>query len=184
MDVSEKKFGVSVTFSPKMYEAIDGALSAGSFSSKVENALMEWFALKSLLVQYRSDDQIIAGTPVVLNEFAARVYSCSQFQNGWSFRDTDYGVMILNCLDSLIELIKQPKGSWASKGQKWVRDNAIPAFRRMGLIVQVIDHIEHDLFDVWVCDPKLGEAAKNCGNCPVVQEIWEYVDGLKKRRKI
>jgi hypothetical protein len=159
-------------------------LSLGSFSAKVESALTEWFAMKSLLVQYRDETQIQEGKPVILNEFAARIYSCSQFQNGWSFKNTPYSKVVEDCLNSLDRANNSPVHSWITRQQKWVAEIAVPAFRRIGLVVQCIDQIEYDLFDVWVCDSIRGTAGDNCGDCPVVKEIWEYLDQVKKRRKI
>jgi len=177
VDLEDRHFQVGVSMSPKMYRALDAAVIANSFSGKVEAALIEWFAMKNLLIQYRSEDQIREGTPVILNEFAERIYACSQFQVGWSFKGGRYAQVILDCLNTL------DKG-WGNRQQKWVHTIAVPAIRRLGLVVQVADVVEHDLFDVWVCDSMLGAAGQNCGKCSVVYEMADYLQKVKDRRSI
>lgn len=171
----ERRNSISITMAPTMYAAIDASLVLGSFSMKVEHAIIEWMALKQLLVQYRDEAQKRAGTPTMLNLDAVRVYSCSEFQNGWSYVDTRYQEVIHRVITA------QVKNTGDKKSMDWVEKVFVPALRREGLIVQVINEVENDLFDVWVVDAMIGAAGKNCGNCEMLHEIQEFIRKVQER---
>ena len=172
----ERRLPVCISMGPTMHAAIDNAIAAGGFSLKVEIALNEWMIYKQQLVQYHTAEQKAAGTPVLLNAFAERVYACSDFQTGYSYHGGRYAEVV----QELIDNIETHKTS--TKTQVWVNDVLAPVLRSRGFIVQVVDEVESDLYDVWMCDSLMGEAGKHCGSCSVVNEIGEYIDALRKRK--
>jgi hypothetical protein len=171
----ERRSTVSVCMSPSVYAAVEASGLLGSFSTKVEHAIIEWMVFKQMLVQYRDDIQKRAGTPTMLNIDAVRIYSCSEFQHGWSYVKTSYQEVVHRLLNSLTNDQRD------RKSMKWIQEVFIPALRREGLLVQVINEVENDLFDVWVVDAMVGSAGKNCGNCEVLQEIVEFVRKIQER---
>lgn len=173
----ERREQVTVAMAPSLYQAINAAVTVGSFSMKVDMALREWMAYKQMLVQYQTPEQKVAGTPVVLNEFATRLYACSEFMTGYAYKDTVYEDTIQAAIN---EIAPQ---TYLKKSAAWVRDTLVPAIRRRGLLVQVVDEVESDLFDVWVCSAMLGDAAKHCGRCSVLNEIEEYLRQLRATHK-
>jgi hypothetical protein len=151
----------------------------GSFSMKIEHAMVEWMALKQMLIQYRDESQKRAGTPTLLNLDAIRIYACSEFQNGWSYADTPYQEIVHRILTTSI---KSGSGNASNKrSTKWIEETFVPLLRREGLLVQVVNEVENDLFDVWVVNAMMGETGKNCGNCEVLHEIKEYIRKIQER---
>lgn len=170
-----KREGVSIAMDQDVRVAIDAAIVLGSFSGKVEMALREWMQLKAMLVQYRDEAQKEAGTPTLLNINAERIYSCSSFQNGYSFQGGRHAEVVQRVIDSMA------KTSYQSRGKKWVEEYLCPGLRGAGLIVQIVNIIESDVYDVWVCDSMVGEAGKNCGRCHVVAEVEDWCRKIRER---
>jgi hypothetical protein len=73
------------------------------------------------------------------------------------------------------------KTTYEKKSVAWIETILVPTLRREGLIVQVVNELAFDLFDVWVVDALIGSAGKNCGNCEVVHEIVEYCRKIQQR---
>jgi hypothetical protein len=170
----EKREAVSVSMSPEMYKLIVNSAKIGSFSMKLEYCMREYFILKHQLVQYQDDEQRENGTPAILNTYAVRIFACSSFLNGFTFRETAYAEKIDRILESI--------GGVGKKSPQWIEKKLIPALRNAGFVVQVIDEIERNLFDVWILYPMTGEGLINCNQCKVITSLQDFIDKIKLQK--
>lgn len=171
----DRKFCVGISMSNSVYQLVDDGLRIGTFSNKVEVALREWATLKSRLVRYDTEEQRSRGEPVILNSYAELVYACSGNRSGYMLDNSRYKTRVHDVGKQI-----NPTGGGLRQGQSWVEDYLVPALRRSGLIVQVVNETEYDLFEVWVSVSMTGDAGKDCGSCPVVNEIIRYCKEIQE----
>jgi hypothetical protein len=179
-NASEKREGFSVTMAPSVYNAVRLGMTQGSFSMKLEHALSEWMEYRQMLIQYRDDTQKRNGTPERLNRTAERVFACAEFQNGYSYQEGRYCAEVT----AAIEIAMQQNTPLKVGGMVWIEQILVPALRQVGLVVQVTNEVENDLFDVWVSGSACNTFGKSCGNCEVVMEISRYLQDMLNKTEV
>lgn len=169
VDPNERKVPVSVSFSPAKYAMINNLIPLGSFSSKIELIITEWLTMTSKLVVYEDDIQRENREPTIINPDAEMVFACCEEETGWNFTNNRYLTQIKETMKSIG--YKYPN---YPKSEQIIKSKVVPALRE-NLIVQVIDDIEYDLYEIWVCLNNVIASPSD-----VINHIINYLKGIQE----
>lgn len=170
IDPSDRKVPVSISFHPAKYALVDKAIRLGSFSSKIDQIITEWFEIRNILVIYEDNDQREQGEPTLCNAWAERIFCMSEIIQGWTFTDTKYEKEILHVLRKA-----GYRTAVYPKSDKIIKSKIVPLLRDAGFIVQIIDDIEFDLFEIWVSYSLYDPNRADCSQCVVIKQITEFL---------
>lgn len=173
VDPNERKVPVSVSFSPAKYAIINKLVPLGSFSSKIELIITEWLTISSKLVVYEDEEQRENREPTIINALAEKIFTCSEEETGWNLTNNKYLPVIKKIMKDIG--YRYPH---YPKSEQLVKSKVIPILREH-LLVQVIDEIEYDLYEVWVC-PIVTADSTDCKKCNVIDNIMEYLKRLQE----
>jgi len=170
MQIGQKKIILSLSLSPEIIDSINAIKIPGSFSHKLEKCLHDYFLLDNQLVQYQDDAQKWNCTPVISKQGAERLYMSSSNGSGYQYRESKHAPKIQEIIDSFVGRSKH--------NPQFVSATVAPALRNAGFIIQIIDEITYDLYDVWFYYPDTAENG-TCNNCRVIKEIQDYLQKIK-----
>jgi hypothetical protein len=179
MSMDMRKGCVGISMAPAEFDMIMALPIIGGVSAKVMTIIHEWMAIKEILVQYRTDEQREQGTPVILNRFADRAFSSSQWGTGYHFERNKYATQYKDIVKRVVARL-----GTQGKTPKWFQANIMPELIKEGFIVQCIDEPEWDLFDAWICPAASSTTGDNCSRCPIVNNILGYVTKIKEAKGI
>jgi hypothetical protein len=174
IDPTDRKIPISVSFHPAKYALVDKSIQLGSFSAKIDQIITEWFEIKSILVMYEDSEQREHGEPTLCNARAERIFCMSEVIQGWTFTDTKY--------EKEVQRILRKAGYQSPaypKSEKIIKSKIVPLLRDGGFIVQIVDEIEYDLFEIWVSHPLYDLNKMNCAQCIVIKQIADYLQKIQ-----
>lgn len=158
-----KKQGTSITLLQEHFDMVEALGVGNGLSAKLRYIIEEFAWRREQLVKYQDSSQKMDGTPAQIVRDAVRIYSCSAFQNGWSI-EGPYKLEIEDVLDAVTA-----EGGREDKPD-WLERVFLPELRKREFIVQIVNEIEYDLYDIWVS--KRGWTRnENCVRCPRIERM-------------
>jgi hypothetical protein len=152
--MSERKHVTTIALSDEVFDDINSIGEGKSFTAKIVNIVERVKREEGELVRYETEEQWENITPRIINKNAYREFVDSAVGKG----PTSNGLM-WSIVTSQQKITK-----------KLILEDLKPRLMNMGYIVQVINDVEHAVFDVWVA-----KRENRCKECERIKKDLEKI---------